>query len=130
MFYIWGLEMRNLVLLCAGLAAYVALLVFSQIVLSNGIERTMIAAIISLLPMLPAIFICAVIVRTIRQMDEMQRKLQFEALAMAFAGTALITFGYGFLEGSGLPKVSMFVVWPIMAALWFIGVMIGRIRFR
>ncbi|URK16684.1 hypothetical protein M9H61_14140 [Thalassospira sp. GO-4] len=122
--------MRNLVLLCAGLAAYVALLVFSQIVLSNGIERTMIAAIISLLPMLPAIFICAVIVRTIRQMDEMQRKLQFEALAMAFAGTALITFGYGFLEGSGLPKVSMFVVWPIMAALWFIGVMIGRIRFR
>ncbi|MBN8195249.1 MULTISPECIES: hypothetical protein [Thalassospira] len=122
--------MRNLVLLCAGLAAYVALLVFSQIVLSNGIERTMIAAMISLLPMLPAIFICAVIVRTIRQMDEMQRKLQFEALAMAFAGTALITFGYGFLEGSGLPKVSMFVVWPIMAALWFIGVMIGRIRFR
>ncbi|MBO6770406.1 MULTISPECIES: hypothetical protein [unclassified Thalassospira] len=122
--------MRNLVLLCAGLAAYVALLVFSQIVLSNGIERTMIAAIISLLPMLPAIFICAVIVRTIRQMDEMQRKLQFEALAMAFAGTALITFGYGFLEGSGLPKVSMFVVWPIMAVLWFIGVMIGRIRFR
>ncbi|HAY49934.1 MAG: hypothetical protein CMO04_03105 [Thalassospira sp.] len=90
----------------------------------------MIAAIISLLPMLPAIFICAVIVRTIRQMDEMQRKLQFEALAMAFAGTALITFGYGFLEGSGLPKVSMFVVWPIMAVLWFIGVMIGRIRFR
>ncbi len=130
MFYILGLEMRNLVLLCAGLAAYVALLVFSQIVLSNGIERTMIAAMISLLPMLPAIFICAVIVRTIRQMDEMQRKLQFEALAMAFAGTALITFGYGFLEGSGLPKVSMFVVWPIMAALWFIGVMIGRIRFR
>ncbi|PKR49982.1 hypothetical protein [Thalassospira povalilytica] len=122
--------MRNLVLLCAGLAAYVALLVFSQIVLSNGIERTMIVAMISLLPMLPAIFICAVIVRTIRQMDEMQRKLQFEALAMAFAGTALITFGYGFLEGSGLPKVSMFVVWPIMAALWFIGVMIGRIRFR
>ena len=60
----------------------------------------------------------------------MQRKLQLEALAMAFAGTALITFGYGFLEGAGLPKLSMFVVWPIMAALWVIGVTVGRWRYR
>ena len=60
----------------------------------------------------------------------MQRKLQFEALALAFAGTALITFSYGFLEGAGFPRISMFAVWPLMAAIWFIGVMIGRLRFK
>ena len=79
--------------------------------------------------MLPAIFICGVIIRTIRHLDEMQRKLQFEALAFAFAGTALLTFGYGFLEGAGLPMLSMFVVWPLMAALWVIGTVIGRLRY-
>jgi hypothetical protein len=62
-------------------------------------------------------------------MDELQRKLQFEALALAFAGTALLTFGYGFLEGVGLPRLSMFVVWPLMAALWVVGVFIGRVRY-
>jgi hypothetical protein len=68
--------------------------------------------------------------RSIRHLDEMQRKLQFEAIALAFVGTALITFGYGFLEDEGFPKLTMFVVWPLMATLWVIGVMLGRLRFR
>ncbi|KJZ25699.1 hypothetical protein [Tritonibacter mobilis] len=88
-----------------------------------------IEVLLSVLPMLPALFICGVVVTGIRDMDELQRKVQFEALALAFAGTALITFTYGFLEGAGFPKLSMFVVWPLMAGLWVVGVMMGRLRY-
>lgn len=122
--------MRGLFFLLIGLGAYAATLVGSQKLLDGGVETPPLRLLLAVSPMLPAIFICAIVVRNIRHLDEMQRKLQFEALAVAFAGTALITFGYGFLEGAGFPKISMFAVWPVMAGLWFIGVMVGRLRFR
>lgn len=122
--------MRGLLLLLVGLATYAAMLIVSQRFLAGGVESQPTRVVIALSPMLPAAFICGVVVRSIRHLDEMQRKLQFEALALSFAGTALITFGYGFLEGAGFPKLSMFAVWPLMAAIWFVGVMIGRLRFR
>jgi len=115
--------------LAIGFVVYVASLFISNSILSHDIESQIIRIMLSLVPMLPAVFICGAIVRSISQMDELQRKLQFEALALAFAGTALITFSYGFLEGTGLPKLSMFVVWPIMATLWVIGVLLGRVRY-
>jgi len=120
---------RNLALMLVGFAAYAFALVFSQKLLQAGPHGDAVRILLSLAPMLPAVFICGVIIRTIRHLDEMQRKLQVEALAFAFAGTALLTFGYGFLEGAGLPTLSMFVVWPLMAALWVIGTVIGRIRY-
>lgn len=122
--------MRGLLLLLVGLATYAAMLIGSQRFLAGGVESQPTRILIALSPMLPAAFICGVVVRSIRHLDEMQRKLQFEALALSFAGTALMTFGYGFLEGAGFPKLSMFAVWPLMAAIWFVGVMIGRLRFR
>lgn len=121
--------MRWLGPLTIGLIAYVAMLILSQRLLAGGTASEPMRILLSLAPMLPSVFICAVIIRTIRRMDELQRKLQFEALALAFAGTALATFGYGFLEGVGLPRLSMFVVWPLMATLWVVGVLIGRVRY-
>lgn len=122
--------MRGLLFLLIGLAAYAAMLVVSQKLLADGIEAKAFRVLIALSPMLPALFICGVVVRSIRHLDEMQRKLQFQALALSFAGTALITFGYGFLEGTGVPRISMFAVWPLMATIWFIGVMFGLLRFK
>mgnify|MGYP001803466340 CR=1 FL=1 len=121
--------MRAFLLLTGGLFAYAGMLLLSQKLFAGGIDGTVMRVLVSLSPMLPVVFICGVVVRNIRRLDEMQRKLQFEAIVMAFAATALITFGYGFLEGAGLPKLSMFVVWPLMATFWVIGVIAGRLRF-
>ena len=121
--------MRAFLLLTVGLIAYAGMLLLSQKLFAGGIDGTVMRVLVSLSPMLPVVFICGVVVRNIRRLDEMQRKLQFEAIVMAFAATALITFGYGFLEGAGLPKLSMFVVWPLMATFWVIGVIAGRLRF-
>lgn len=120
----------NFVLMLIGFAVYAATLVVSQKLLGHGVESLTVRTVLSLAPMLPAIFICGVIIRNIANLDELQRKVQLEALALAFAGTALLTFGYGFLEGTGLPKLSMFVVWPVMASFWVAGVVFGNVRYR
>ena len=120
--------MRGFGAMILGLCAYVGMLGLSQRLLARGTAGEGMQILLSLAPMLPAIFLCVVIIRMIRRMDEMQRKLQVEALALAFAGTALLTFGYGFLEGVGLPRLSMFAVWPVMAGLWVVGVLVGRFR--
>ena len=85
---------------------------------------------VALAPMLPSLLIVVAVVRYLRRVDELQRQIQLEALGFAFAGTALITFGYGFLEGVGFPRVSAFVVWPIMGALWLLGTLVFGRRFR
>lgn len=120
--------MRGFGAMILGLCAYVGMLGLSQRLLAGETAGEGMQILLSLAPMLPAIFLCVVIIRMIRRMDEMQRKLQVEALALAFAGTALLTFGYGFLEGAGLPRLSMFAVWPVMAGLWVVGVLVGRFR--
>jgi hypothetical protein len=111
-------------------AVYVAALAVSNSILFHDPPHGLWRQGVALLPMLPACAICWAILRQLQRVDELQRRLQFEALALAFAATALLTFSYGFLEGIGYPKLSMFVVWPTMCAFWIIGVAIGFWRYR
>lgn len=76
---------------------------------------------LALAPMVPLVFALLAFVRYLDRMDELQRRIQLEALAFAFGGTALLTFGYGFLQLVGFPQVSWFFVWPVMGTLWMAG---------
>lgn len=90
-----------------------------------GIPRLL----INLVPMLGAFAAAWAILRELWRMDEMQRRIQFDAIAISFLGTALITFGWGFAEGAGLLHLRAFQVWPIMGALWILGLVIARRRY-
>ncbi|TWF56932.1 hypothetical protein FHW37_102572 [Neorhizobium alkalisoli] len=114
----------------ACMAAYIIALIASISVLNTIDGGPAFRIILSLLPMLPGIAICWVVLRQLRRMDEMQRRMQFEALGLAFAATAVVTFSYGFLEGVGFPKMSMFVIWPVMATFWIIGTIASHLRYR
>jgi hypothetical protein len=85
---------------------------------------------IALSPMIPAAAMAWVILRELRRMDELQLRIQLEALGFSFAGTAILTLSYGFLEGLGYPRLSMFTVWPILATLWVVGLVLARRRYR
>lgn len=84
---------------------------------------------VALMPVPPIMMVGVAVLRDLRRIDEMQRKVQFEALAFAFGGTALLTFSYGFLENVGFPKLPTFAIWPIMAVLWIIGLRVMRRRY-
>ena len=121
---------RYLIELGAALALYVALLVASNwvddAVHPGGNARIALA----LSPMIGGVAAAWVILRAILRMDEMQRRIQLEAIAFSFLGTALITFGWGFAQEAGLPALHAFGVWPIMGSLWALGALIARLRYR
>ena len=79
-------------------------------------------------PMIPWVFTVAAYVRYYRRMDELHQRMALEAFAFAFAGTALLTFTYGFLDAAGLYRISWWFVWPVMGALWIIGGFVARKR--
>jgi hypothetical protein len=82
-----------------------------------------------LLPMVPIAFVLRAVVRHLRNMDELQRRIQFEALAFAFAAGSFVTLTIGFLQVVGLPAVPWIWVWPVFALFWGIGVALAQRRY-
>ena len=106
-----------------------ALALFVTITLLNAYPDAVWRVPLALVPVVPLIFALLAFVRFLGRMDELQRRVQLEALAFAFGGTALLTFSYGFLQIVGFPQVSWFAVWPIMAALWIVGLYLANRRY-
>ena len=111
------------------LLVYVLCVVVSSVYMSSmpdGVAKIALA----LLPVIPMIAMAVSIIRRLNAMDEMGRKIQLEALAVAFVCTALTTFSYGFLETAGFPRMSAFMVWPIMGGDWCVATIIGSRRYQ
>ena len=71
-----------------------------------------------------------VMMRQMKRVDERQREIALRAIVFSFFATAVVTFGYGFLEEVGAPRQSAFWVWGLMGAFWVIGGQIERYRDR
>jgi hypothetical protein len=86
----------------------------------EGVGRTLLLV----SPMGPFLLATWAVARQIRRSDEYCRLQVLEAIAIAAAVTAGWTFTYGFLENAGFPRLSMFTVWPVMGAVWFVVAMV------
>src|SRR5689334_17234889 len=76
---------------------------------------------VALLPVVPAGIVVWLVVRALSRLDEVQKRMQMQAIGFALAATALLTFGYGFLEGAGLPHLNWTWVLPLITTLWGLG---------
>lgn len=119
-------------LMMAAVAGYAVLLVASILVLRlEAAEGAAWRAPVALLPMLPALLGLGVVVRTLRQLDELEQRILLETFSFAFGGTFVVTFSYGLMEGgAGFPHLNWMWVWPVMAALWIVGGQLARRRYR
>jgi hypothetical protein len=104
--------------------------VFISIFLLNRYPNGLVRIPIALLPMLPASFVPIVVVRLLKHVDEFHLKMHLETLGFAFAGTAVFSFGYGWLQLAGLPQVSWHYVWVLMGIMWIIGAAWSAWRYR
>jgi hypothetical protein len=68
--------------------------------------------------------------RSLARLDESQKRIQVQAFGFALGATALLTFGYGFLEGAGMPHLSWTYVLPLIAVLWALGAAVFKWRHR
>lgn len=83
-----------------------------------------------LLPVFPAIYVGYMLARGISELDEMQQRIQLEALAFSLANTALLTFVLGLMQISGGMDINLTWVLPIASAFWGIGLLIATRRYR
>jgi hypothetical protein len=96
---------------------YLAVLVGS-IYLAKPMEPGSVRTLLVMTPALPLLILIWVLARQFGRMDEYVRLRNLESLAIAAAMTAGLSFSYGFLEGDGFPRLSMFWVWGIMGVGW------------
>jgi hypothetical protein len=81
-------------------------------------------------PALPAGIVIWLFVRALSRLDEVQKRVQLQALGFTLAATALLTFGYGFLESIGWPQMNGTLILPLIALLWGVGMIAIALRYR
>lgn len=100
------------------IAAYVVSL-FGSILILKRFELPQIAQIvIAIMPVAPIIAVIIAITRALRDSDELQQKVQYNAIMFSAVGTGLVTFSYGLLENVGFPPFPTICVLPVMFMLW------------
>jgi len=91
--------------------------------MAEGVVRTLVL----FSPMVPVLLMIVVVVRYFRRVDEFMRLRFLENWAMTGGITAVWTFTYGFLENAGMPRLSMFTVFPMMGVISAILFIVRRI---
>lgn len=100
---------------------YIVLLIASILIITNvGLPKAA-QVIVTLIPVVPTIFVVIAVMRALRDSDELQQRIQLQAVTFSAIVTGLITFSYGFLENIGFPHLPSLFIFPLMIALWGIG---------
>lgn len=87
--------------------------------------------VLALLPIPGNLVLVAVIVRTIRQLDEFLRHVHLEAATIAFLLTALAVFVYGYLQKAHVVgSLNVGIVWIFMAVSYGVGYVIAARHYR
>jgi hypothetical protein len=84
---------------------------------------------VALLPVIPVGLGTLFFVGYVRRLDEMQRRIQLEALAFSVGVTGVLTFAVGMLEAAGLPRLSPILVYPLLIFCWSLGLHFANKRY-
>lgn len=84
------------------MTAYVVVLFASMLILKKiGMDAPLyLRAILSLAPIIPIVFVCRALIRFLRDSDELERKIELEAIALSGLFTGLIFLCLGFLASA------------------------------
>lgn len=106
----------------ASMSVY-ALLVVLLLPLVKRIEPMWAKATLALVPVVPIVVAVSEMLLFVASLDELERRVQFEAVSAASILTCLLTFAWGLLEVAGLPRMPVVFVLPLFcliygAAVW------------
>lgn len=111
----------------AGVLAFAAFFRFDKEPTAAG---TVLEKPLVLLPILPAAIATWAFLSMIREADELERRINYQALSFAFVVTFAATLAYSLLEDLGLPRVSSFWWWFVLAVSWGVGLTIYSRKYR
>jgi hypothetical protein len=111
------------------MAAYTIMVPVSIMLLRHH-EHTALGYCIAFLPIIPSALAIWAFMRMFRGLDELQRRIQLEAVAFSFLATCLITLTWAFQQNAGLPRFDVSWVAPLLILLWGVGVGIAKRRYE
>lgn len=103
------------------MAAYVVVLPVSIMLLQKVDMPTALRALVVLLPMLPVMLVVRAIAHFVSGLDELQQRIQLQAITITCAIVATATFALGFLQGADVvPTVTGEMIWvlPVMFVVY------------
>ena len=99
--------------------AYTLVLVASVLAIGYGDLSGWSAGLVSLTPLIPAMYALKAFIDRILSMDEYQRRIATEAILWAAGTVGFAAFGYGFLEGAvDVPGIGLIWVLPALAGVF------------
>jgi len=122
-------EKRYLKEIGGSMAAYTAMVAVS-VWLVKGHVHSPLRYLFAALPVIPSGFALWAAIRFFRGLDELQRRIQFEAIAFSFLGTCLISLNWGILQRAGLPHADVVWITLLMFVLYCIGIPIACRRYQ
>lgn len=100
------------------LIAYVVAVLGSTLLIRQGIEARWLRGLLALLPVIPVLFVLRAMLRYLRAVDELQQRIEAEAVCIAAVGVATLYFAGGFLvlaKVVAVPAgVAMIWVFPLL----------------
>ena len=86
---------------------------------------------IALLPIPVNVWLIAIILRTLRRLDEFLKRIQFEAVAVAFITTGMAALTYGQLQKAQVVgPLNVGLIWGFMAASYALGYAVAARHYR
>jgi hypothetical protein len=108
---------------------YAVLLVISRTAL-RSIEGDAMRFAIALMPAIPLALALMAFMAYLREMDEMQRRIQFEAFGFSLACTVAVTLTLGLLESAGFPHLNLIWVATMLIGFWGLGSCLASRRYQ
>lgn len=120
----YGWQMAVLMLL------YIGILFGSIHALNTGHFSPVFRALIAVTPAIPLFGVVAAVIQFMLSIDELQRQIHLEALAIAAGVTAALAITYTFLEGVGLPHSQAWWAFVCINIIWIVALPLVRRRYE
>jgi hypothetical protein len=88
--------------------------------------------VLAILPVLPLAALAWGIMRAIQHLDELQRRIQLDAMSAAFVGGIFVAVIYGQLQHArvGIPELNWAFFYPVQVVLWTLGYVVASRRYQ
>ena len=112
------------------MGAYVVAIIGGSLVISKPPRLDAAHLVAGIIPLVPLFFALAETFRSVRAMDELQRRIHIDALLLSLLGTIAIVLGVGILQFmADIPLFGVFWLWLPICGLYAIGVFLGQRRY-
>lgn len=105
-------------ILAAGI--YFLVLIGSYTLISDSLDAPL-KITLGLAPIAPGFYLFYAIGSAIAHLDELQRRIQLEAIAISFGGTLLTTMSVGMLDTIGVVQLNWIYITLMMSVFWLAG---------